>query len=138
MLIRLGANYLAFTLTEKVTITSPDFILILVNDSTRKKAACKLGTNLSSYTSRYDRFLVTVKDNPTALNSEIELDHYGWHKYFIYESEDASTFNYSGVDNLDLETMTGEVENGKIEYVGAVVDKPYYVNRKESVVANGD
>lgn len=135
MTIRLGVNFLVFTLNEKVTLTNPGFILILKNDSTEKQVACKLGTELSEYTDRFNRFLVTVKTSPTALNSEVNLDDYGWHSYFIYESESPNSFDYAGVDDIDLSTLTGLVERGKIKYLKVVEEIPTYTTRPTSIKA---
>lgn len=133
MIIRSGENTLTFTLTEKVSISNPEFILIIINDFTYKKTACKLGTDLSSYTSRYNQFTVTVNDDPTALNAEIGLHEYGFHKYYVYETADADTFDYANVDDLDIETMTGLIEQGKMNYLKPVDELPSYANVRNSI-----
>lgn len=133
MVIRLGQNFLTFTLNEKVTLTNPEFILILVNDFTYHKFACKLGTDLSSYTDRYNQFLVTVNDSADPLLAEVDLHDYGFHKYYVYETADADTFDYNNVDTLDLDTMTGLVEQGKMEFLKPEIELPYYANVRTSI-----
>lgn len=137
MVIRLGANHLVFTLNEKVTITSPEFVLILSNDMTNQQVGCKLGTDLSGFPTRFNQFNVFVNDNPVALNSEIELADYGFHKYFVYEMADADTFDFAGVNSLDLETMEGLVEQGKIQYLTPEETIKYYANRRASIKSYG-
>lgn len=134
MVARLGDNYLTFTLNEKVTISNPEFILIAVHMTTNKKTACKLGTDLSSYPTRFNSFLVRVVDeNATPLSAQLELDEYGFYRYFVYETADADTFNYNTVDSLDLETLTGLIEEGLINYLNVETSPEYYANLKQSI-----
>lgn len=138
MEIRLGENYLTFTLNEKVSISSPEFVLILRNESTKAQYGCKLGADISLYTDRYNLFLVTVISSPTALNAELGLEHHGQHRYYVYEMEDADTFDFAGVNTLDLMTMTGEVEQGKVSYLKINPDLPHYINRQAAIISNDD
>lgn len=137
MVIRLGSNNLVFTLDEKVTIASPEFVLIIQNDMTNQQVGCKLGTDLSGFPTRFNRFEVFVNNNPTALDSEVELADYGFHKYFVYEIADADTFDFAGVNTLDLDTMTGLVEQGKIQYLTPEETIKYYANRRASLNSYG-
>jgi len=133
MVVRLGDNYLTFTLNEKVTLLDAEFILVFVNMTTNKKTACKLGIDLSGFPSRYNSFLVTVIPNPLPLDNQIELHEYGFHRYFVYQTDNADTFDYNNVDTLDLETMTGLVEQGMFKYLSVESDPPYYANVKQSI-----
>lgn len=137
MIIRLGANHLVFTLNEKTTITSPEYILIIVSDLTNKQVGCKLGIDLSGFPTRFNRFHVFVNENPIALNSEVELDNYGFHKYYVYEIADADTFDFAGVNNLDLDTMEGLVEQGKIKYLTPEEEIKHYADRRQSMNTYG-
>jgi len=133
MTIRLGENYLFFTLNEKVTLSNPEFVLIATNDFTKKKVGCKLGTELSAYTDRFNEFLVTVKDSPVPLDAELGLHEYGFHKYYIYEMADADTFDFDNIDTLDLNTLTGLVESGKMNYLKPLPELPHYKNTSSSI-----
>lgn len=134
MIARLGDNYLTFTLNEKVTISNPEFLLIVEHMTTYKKTACKLGTDLSSYPTRFNSFLVRVVDeDPVELSAQLELHEYGFYRYFIYETADADTFNFNTVDSLDLETLTGLVEQGLINYLNVETSPEYYANLKQSI-----
>lgn len=135
MVIQDGLNYLIFTLTEKVTLDSPGFVLVIKNDSTKKQVACKLGTDLSSYTDRFNRFLVEMTSGPAPLNAEIYLENHGWHTYFIFETETPNSFDYAGVDNTDLSTLTGLVETGKIKHQKPETTTESYVTRATSIKA---
>lgn len=135
MVIQDGLNYLTFTLTEKVTLTNPGFVLVIKNDSTNKQVACKLVTDISSYPDRYNRYAVTMEASPTPLTGEIYLEHHGWHKYYVYETLTPDTFDYAGVDNLDLSTLTGLVEHGKIKHQKPEVEIESYINRATSIKA---
>ena len=132
MVIRIGINYPIFTLNEKVTLTDPEFILICKNYFTKKQSACKLGLDSSSDLTRYNQFELTVTSDPNNLNSEIALDEFGFYKYFVYEIADADTFDFDNVDTLDLETMDGLVETGKILYENVPVERESYVNTTPS------
>lgn len=132
MLLESGANRITVTLNELKTLDSPEYVLILVNDSTKKKIACKLGTELSEYPERSNQFTVTVKSGPVALNSEVTLSA-GFHKYFIYEKADADAFDFAGVDDMDLREIEGEVENGKAFYSVTASETAYYKDRPSSI-----
>ena len=133
MILTSGLNTVQVTLNELVTISSPEFICIFVNDSTSKKYACKLGTDLSSYPDRYNEFEITVSGNPNPLLSEVDLYNQKSYHYFIYETADASTFDYAGVDTLDLRTMTGLVEQGKMSYLINPSDLMFYKDLRTSI-----
>lgn len=135
MVIQDGFNYLVFTLNEKVTLTNPGFVLVIKNDSTAKQVACKLGTDLSSYPTRFNRFVVNMVASPTPLNAEIYLSEHGWHTYFIYETLTPNAFDYAGVDNTDLSTLTGLVETGKIKHQKPETVITSYNTRRTSIKA---
>ena len=103
-------NTLILTLTEKVTIVSPTFLFKFTNDITRESVLF-ISTNLSAYTDRYDKFLITETSGTiNASSGVINLNPTGFWKYEIFEQ--ASTTNL-------LESLTGaKVENGKVKVVG--------------------
>ena len=137
MVLSLGSNQIIVTLTELVTLENPEFVLIIVNDSSNKKVACKLGTELSQFTGRYNKFNLTVKTDPNPLSAEISLVNPGDHKYYIYEIEDADSFDFENVNSLDLDTMDGQVERGICKFTQTPPVVKYYKNNKESVKTYG-
>lgn len=110
LIIKNANNTLTLTLTEKVTITSPTFLFKFTNDITRESVLF-ISANLSTQTSRYDKFLITETSGTiNASSGVIELDPTGFWKYEIFEQ--ASTTNL-------LESLTGAmVETGKAKVIG--------------------
>ena len=133
MNIQSGVNYLPFTLNESITIDSPEFVLILVHDDTKKKYACKLINDISEYTERYNQYLVTVKTSANPLLSELNLETYGFHKYYVYEMADADSFDYNNVDDLVLSELEGEIEQGKIKYLKPSTTTPAFKENLTSI-----
>lgn len=111
-------NTLILTLTEKVTLAVPTFLFKFTNDITRESVLF-ISTNLSNYTDRYDKFLITETSGTiNASSGVIELDPTGFWKYEIFEQ--ASTTNL-------LESLTGAmVENGKVKVIGTETVRNVY------------
>lgn len=124
------------TLTENVSLTNPDYIFIFVNDNTGKKVACK-AVDVSAFPTRYNQFSITVKTNPAPLSGEVYLDNYGFFHYYAYEIASANAFNFNTVDTLDLETMTGLLEVGKMKYITTETAIPSYANTRSSIKSYG-
>lgn len=133
MILYLGINYPIFTLKEKTTLCDPVYVLVMKNYMTNKQTACKLGLDLSGYTDRFNQFELTIMDGAEPLNSEISYDDFGDYKYFVYELEDIDDFDFDTVDNLDLKTMTGLVESGKIKLESTPAADKYYANTSPSI-----
>jgi hypothetical protein len=131
-----GANNVDVTVTEKVTISSPEFVFVFVNDNTGKKVACTQ-TNSSSNTNEYDRFVITVGVN-TPLLGKVLLDDFGFYHYYIYQTADASAFDYSNIDTTDLRTLTGLVEEGKAYWQGTSNTINSYKDIRTSVKTYGE
>lgn len=110
-------NYITVTLLEKTTLATPTYLFKFTNDIEGTSVKF-IAANTSSYTSRYDQFLITETSGTTNLTSGvIELSPAGSWSYTIYEQE--STIN------LDETLATGIVETGKVKVVGeeTVTDK---------------
>lgn len=135
MVIQDGLNYLTFTLNEKVTLTNPGFVLVVKNDSTNKQVACKLVTDISTDTDRYNMYAVELVSSPSPLLGEIYLENHGWHKYYVYETLTPDAFDYAGIDSVDLSTLTGLVEQGKLKHQKPETTIESYVNRATSIKA---
>lgn len=136
MQLSAGANNIILTLNELKTLDTPEYVLILECIGTDRKTACKLGTELSEYPERFNKFLLTVKANAEPLDSEVELLNEGSYKYFVYEMEDADSFEFDDVDDLDLEDMDGEVERGMMNYSSDPDVIAHYKNLPSSIKAN--
>lgn len=138
MLLQAGVNSnVILTLNESKTLDSPEYIIVFVNDSTEKKVACKLGTDVSAYPTRFNQFIITVQADPEPLDAEVQLVNYGSHKYFVYEMADADTFDFEGVDDMDLDDIDGEVERGIMKYMTTEETRAYYANVRQSVKTYG-
>jgi hypothetical protein len=136
MLLNLGANSIIVTLNERKTLAVPEYVLVLVNEDTRLKTACKLGTDLSEYPDRNNKFTLTlVASDPDPLTAELTLDNYGNFKYHIFEKVDADAFDFENINTTDLADITGEVEVGKAEYVRPSVTVENHAESKASIKA---
>ena len=137
VLLEFGSNNCIFTLTEKTTITNPDYIFVFVDDHTGKKYACT-ATDISAYTSKYNKFNLIVGSSNIPLSGQIGLVNYGFYHYYVYQSSDASTFDYTNIDTTDLRTLTGLVETGKMFYKGIAVTNNYYKDTRSSIKTYND
>lgn len=132
-----GPNKITVTLIEKVTIANPQFVFVFVNDNTGKKFACT-STDTSTNPDRYNQFpidVVTTTANP--LINEVEFDDYGFYHYYIYQIDDATTFDYANIDTTDLRNLTGLVETGKAYWSAPVTFNYYYKDIRTSIVTYG-
>ena len=103
-------NYITVTLFEKTTLASPYYLFKFQSDITGSSVKF-IATNTSSYTYRYDQFLITETSGTTNLTSGvINLDPVGDWTYTIYEQSSAT--------NLIESLTTGIVERGKVRVVG--------------------
>jgi hypothetical protein len=138
MLLQSGANSnVILTLNESKTLESPEYVIVFVCDHPNTKFACKLGTDLSDYPTRANKFTITVQEDAEPLDAEVSLANFGFYKYFVYEMADATEFDFDNVDDLDLDTMDGEVERGKMKYITTEDARAYYANLRQSVKTYG-
>lgn len=103
-------NTLIVTVTEKVTIETPVFLLWLKSDVTHEETSC-IVTDTSSFPERYNSFSVTETDEPDNLEGEISLSENGFYHYEFYEQSDE--------ENLDKANATTLLESGKMEVIKA-------------------
>lgn len=102
-------SQLIVTVTEKVTLTTPYYLLRLKCESSKAETSC-IVTDSSSATSRYNEFYVTETSSPDNLNAEVELTTTGRYFYWIYEQSSST--------NLDYENATTLLESGFVEVTG--------------------
>ena len=99
-----------------------------------KKVACtSLEIDSVDFKSRFN---IEVGVNSPLLN-KVLLDDYGYYFYYIYEVVNASAFDYVNVDSLDLRTMTGLLEQGKMYWQEPTITNNYYKDLKGSSVSYG-
>ena len=119
-IIQAQVNKIVFTLTEKVTITNPFFLLELLCDETNIKYFVVLGVDSSNDKGRYNAFLLTEKSSPNPLLSEIELKQRGFYHYIVYQQA------------TDTLTPTGDIlEVGKAFVKYTTPSDNYYNGRTE-------
>jgi hypothetical protein len=112
------ANTVVLTLTEKSTLTSPDYLFVFTNDQTEGEYIF-IAADTSLYPERYNKFTITeTATNPDPLDGEVRLPILKFYKYTIYE-QNSST-------NLYPDLATGVVEVGKVEvFDTATADSTY-------------
>jgi hypothetical protein len=137
LLLRTGINEeVVVTLTENVTLTTPDIIFVFVNTSTLKKVACLAGEDISVHPSRSNKYTLTVTPTPDHLEAEVALQP-GFHNYFVYEIADHNDFDFAGIDTTDLSTLSGLLEQGIMKYVVDSTDLPVFKENPPSVKVYG-
>lgn len=129
-----GSNTITTTVDPYTSIAKPDFIFVFVNDNTGKKVACtstetQLDGNRSSFP-----IIVGVND---PLNNSVLFDDYGFYHYYIYEDADALTYDYANIDNVDLRTLTGLLDEGKAYWQPPTVTNNYYKDIRTSIKTYG-
>lgn len=137
ILFEYGANTRTLTVRDNVTIPSPEYLFIFINDNTYKKVACTASeTIIDDFRSS---FTITVQASGDGLNAGINLDDYGFYHYYIYEKTSAqiAAFDYSGVDSIDIRTMTGLLTDGKMRYDPTAATNTYYKDVRTSIKTYG-
>jgi hypothetical protein len=109
-------NVVVLTLTEKTTLPTPYYLFSFVNGNTREVTNFT-ATDLSSYTSRYNEFLIKETGstfvNLTASTINVKP---GMYSYTIYQQTSPT--------NLIISAATSIVEVGKVNVMGDDDDIP--------------
>src|SRR5688500_2665083 len=97
---------LILTLTEKVSITDPYYLVVFTHVLTKQRVALVKSDadDESGFKSRYNKFTI----NPSVVFDE--KPHGEWH-YKVYEQESST--------NIDVDDTGGEIECGKMLLVSA-------------------
>ena len=111
-------NTVIFTLTERVTISSPYFLMKCTSRSSRTTKIFILASNQSSYTERYDKFTITESANEILTSGTVELKPTGDWDYEIYQQASASNLNVVNSGIL--------LEQGIIRVIGTGDTTTYY------------
>jgi len=137
ILLEYGANTRTLTVRDNVTISSPEYLFIFINDNTYKKVACTASeTIVDDFRSA---FTITVQASGDGLNAAIALDDYGFYHYYIYEKTAAqiAAFDYAGIDSVDIRTITGLLTDGKMKYETTATTNTYYKDVNSSIKTYG-
>jgi hypothetical protein len=121
-LINRGAsNTLVFTLSEKQTLTSPYFLFRFINKITNESNTC-IASDTSSYTYRYNQFVITESGSENRTAGTLELRPTGEWIYEVYEQSSAS--------NLDFAAAGSLLETGMVRVIGT--DTTNYRHTKDN------
>lgn len=112
-----GINTFVVTVSEKVTISNPYFLLRIVHDQTHQEFVC-LVADTSAYPSRYNRFQVLQGAAPVPLSGEVYVTESGLFHYYIYEQTSSS--------NLDYTATQGLLEVGKLTFTATLTSDTTY------------
>jgi len=106
LITRSANNTVILTLTERVTLTNPYFLVRAESRRTKEVKRFILASNLSGSTERYDQFTITETSGTEVLTSgTVTLTGGDWW-YEIYEQSSASNLSES------LATVTIPIESG--------------------------
>ena len=127
-----GANTIISSVEQRRTIANAEYLFVYINDLSYKKVACT--STETALDGDRSSFPIEVTANPVALNGEIELDLLGMYHYYIFEKTAAqiAAFNYATIDTVDIRTITGLVEEGKMEYSQTPATPTYYKDVRTS------
>ena len=95
---RTSSNVVVFTLTERVTLSSPYFLASLKSRRTNEVKNFILSSNTGS-TDRYDKFTITESVTENLTNSTVTLTGGDWW-YKIYEQTSATNLNPDATTSL--------------------------------------
>lgn len=109
-IIRGTNNTVVFTLTERVTLSNPYFLMKCTSRSSRGTKLFILPSNQSSYTDRYDKFTITESANEILTSGTVELKPTGDWDYQIFEQTSSS--------NLNIVNCTTLLEEGILRVTG--------------------
>lgn len=120
-------NTLYFTLTEKVTLTSPYFLFEITNQVDNTPIYF-IGTDTSSYPSRINKFsIVEGTNNPTL--GQIICTNVGQYNYRVWEQSSST--------NLDPANASTLLETGIILVNGTTATTTVYQPTRQTAVIYG-
>jgi len=123
-------NTLVMTLTEKSTLTNPYFLFNFVSDVTGNSVNF-IATDLSSYTDRYNKFLITETSGTAIYTSgTIELSPTGTWTYKVYEQTSSTNLNpLLATNTTPLEVGQVKVKGTETSYISnSGLDNTFIVN----------
>lgn len=116
-IVKSATNELICTLTEMQTLTNPYWLLVFTHKMNKKQYSC-IGTDVSAFKERYNKFNIIEQPSPDRLNNQIEFDDTGEYLYAIYEQTSAT--------NLDPANAHRLVEVGQAKVIFNPAAKPIF------------
>ena len=104
-----STNNVVVTLTENSTVTNPIYLFMFTNQ-TSNVPYYFIGTDTSSYKTRYNKFSIIEKVSANTLNGEVTLGFNGYYNYTVYQTSLANTSGLTtAADAVPFITKTVEV-----------------------------
>jgi hypothetical protein len=127
--LNLGSNVVVLTLSEKITISSPNFLFEFINNQTQIKYYC-ISTDLSLYPERYNKFNIIVKTTtPSPLVGEIQIPLGDEYTYNVYEQSNNTNLNPTGLNVVENGLMTyDKIITSRVEQESTLTRKAYEPN----------
>jgi hypothetical protein len=122
--IKDNANTLTVTLTEKSTVSNPIYLFKFTNQ-TSNVSYWFISSDTSNFKQRYNKFLLTEKNNANTLNGEITLGLEGRYDYEIYQTNLANTSGLTIASDA-IENIVKTVEVGIVDVVFDVKEYAKY------------
>lgn len=123
-------NTMVLTLTENSTLTNPFYLFNFVSDVTNESVNF-IATDLSNYTDRYNKFLITETSGTQILTSgTIELNPAGSWTYKVYEQTSDTNLNpLLSTNTTPLEVGIIKVKGNETVYnTNSDIDNTFIVN----------
>lgn len=107
-------NTIILTLNESKTLTSPYYLMKMVSRDSRTEKTFILAADQSSYTDRYNKFVITESDTEVLTSGTVTLKPTGIWYWEVYEQTSST--------NLNVNAATNQVpiENGEAKVTGTV------------------
>lgn len=103
-----SGNEVVLTLSEKTTITNPNYLFEFTNDAT-KEVKTFIAVDYSNNKERFNIFDIIETSTENLLTGRVHLSVGAW-KYRIFEQSSST--------NLIVSNATNLVENGKVDVIG--------------------
>jgi hypothetical protein len=127
--LNLGSNVVVLTLSEKITIASPNFLFEFINNQTQIKYYC-ISADLSLYPERYNKFTIVVKTTtPSPLVGEIQIPLGDEYTYNVYEQVSSTNLDPTGLTVVENGLMTyDKIITSRVEQESTLTRKAYEPN----------
>ena len=127
--LNLGSNVVVLTLSEKITIASPNFLFEFINNQTQIKYYC-ISADLSLYPERYNKFTIVVKTTtPSSLVGEIQIPLGDEYTYNVYEQVSSTNLDPTGLTVVENGLMTyDKIITSRVEQESTLTRKAYEPN----------
>jgi hypothetical protein len=127
--LNLGSNVVVLTLSEKISIASPNFLFEFINNQTQIQYYC-ISADLSLYPERYNKFNIIVKTTtPSPLVGEIQIPLGDEYTYNVYEQVSSTNLVPTGLNVVENGLMTyDKVITSRVEQESTLTRKAYEPN----------